>query len=150
MVQRKEGSLLTDDARFTFALFFLVGMPGWALVNALYLQLPILMSSAPEGYSIAAYLVVGVQLGNLFGFACAFFQSYCSIKVRSPYLVLALLLFTLLIDVLLALFWHQTAFLFGHLHRYCLIATLNLYLNHWLAFGYLYYLFALEGSEVFA
>eukprot|EP01127_Copromyxa_protea_P000086 TRINITY_DN10088_c0_g1_i2.p1 TRINITY_DN10088_c0_g1~~TRINITY_DN10088_c0_g1_i2.p1 ORF type:complete len:402 (-),score=51.76 TRINITY_DN10088_c0_g1_i2:83-1288(-) len=90
----------------TFFLFFLVGTPGWMLVNALYLQLPILMIDTPESYGIAAYLVVGIQFGNLLGFFCAILQSYT--KLRSPSLIIVILLFTLAVDVLLGLKWEST------------------------------------------
>lgn len=79
-------------------------------------KLPILMVETPESYSIAAYLVVGVQLGNLIGFACALLQSYT--KIRSPLLVAGILIFTLVVDVLLALKWNTTSKLFGKDRRF--------------------------------
>ena len=74
------------------------------------------MVETPESYSIAAFLVVGVQLGNLLGFACALLQSYT--KIRSPLLVAGILIFTLVVDVLIALKWNTTSELFGKERRF--------------------------------
>ena len=47
-------------------LFFLFGQASWLLVNSLFLQLPIFFSTNPEGYQIASYIALSVQIGNIF------------------------------------------------------------------------------------
>jgi hypothetical protein len=73
------------------------------------------MIDTPESYSIAAYLVVGVQVGNLLGFMCAILQSYT--KVKSTFLVVGILLLTLFVDVLISLKWEATATIAGKERR---------------------------------
>ncbi|KAL1130285.1 hypothetical protein AAG570_013223 [Ranatra chinensis] len=41
------------------------GLGGWLTVNAVYTQLPAFVDTAPEGWSLASYMAVLVQLGNL-------------------------------------------------------------------------------------
>jgi riboflavin transporter 2 len=45
------------------ALFF--GIGAWVGVNGIYVQLPLLVNSAPEGWNLPAYMVMIVQFANL-------------------------------------------------------------------------------------
>jgi len=89
-----------------FVLFFIIGAPAWLLVTGLFLQIPIFINTTPEKYDIAAFLVVGIQIGNLFGFVCAAIQSFCSISQKL--LVLVVLLFGLAVDLFIAFGSHLT------------------------------------------
>lgn len=46
-----------------FAVFF--GLGTWVGVNGIYVQLPLLVKTAPEGWSLSTYMVIVVQFANL-------------------------------------------------------------------------------------
>jgi hypothetical protein len=55
----------TSRAILVFSLFFLMGSTSWMLVNAIFLELPILMLQLPESYQLSYYLALSVQFGNI-------------------------------------------------------------------------------------
>lgn len=46
-------------------LWFIVGVAAWMTINSLFQELPLLVNKAPEGWSLASYLVLIIQAGNL-------------------------------------------------------------------------------------
>ena len=52
-------------AILVFSLFFLMGSTSWILVNAIFVELPILMLRLPESYQLSYYLALSVQFGNI-------------------------------------------------------------------------------------
>lgn len=46
-----------------FALLF--GLGTWVGVNGIYVQLPLLVNAAPEGWNLSTYMVIVVQFANL-------------------------------------------------------------------------------------
>eukprot|EP01126_Amoeba_proteus_P021767 TRINITY_DN2219_c0_g1_i13.p1 TRINITY_DN2219_c0_g1~~TRINITY_DN2219_c0_g1_i13.p1 ORF type:complete len:250 (-),score=46.94 TRINITY_DN2219_c0_g1_i13:505-1254(-) len=89
------------------------------LVNALFIEMPILIEKTPEKYSIASFLVLGVQVGNFFGFLCAFFQSY--LKFRLSSLILFILIFAIFIDLGIVFCWNITSRVAGKLSSVWLV-----------------------------
>lgn len=46
-------------------LALLFGIGAWVGVNGIYVQLPLLVNTAPEGWNLSAYMVMVVQFANL-------------------------------------------------------------------------------------
>ena len=46
-------------------LALLFGVGAWVGVNGIYVQLPLLVNTAPEGWSLPAHMVLVVQFANL-------------------------------------------------------------------------------------
>ena len=46
-------------------LAVLFGIGSWVGVNGIYVQLPLLIKSAPEGWGLPAHMVMVVQFANL-------------------------------------------------------------------------------------
>ena len=43
----------------------LFGIGAWIGINGIYVQLPLLVNTAPEGWTLPAYMVMLVQVANL-------------------------------------------------------------------------------------
>lgn len=72
---------------FVDTLAILFGMCSWLGVTSVYLQLPIIVSTAPEGWTLASYLVLTVQLGNVGSLAYILYQKYSKKKIRDDILI---------------------------------------------------------------
>lgn len=72
---------------FVDTLAILFGISSWIGVTSVYLQLPIIVSTAPESWSLPSYLVLTVQLGNIGSFAYVFYQKFSPKKIRDDLLI---------------------------------------------------------------
>lgn len=93
---------------FVDALAILFGMCSWIGVTSVYLQLPIIISTAPEGWTLASYLVLTVQLGNVGSFAYILYQKYSSKKIRDAYLIYVTLAIGCVAAIGMAFFYQVT------------------------------------------
>ena len=48
-----------------YILFILFGMGSWIAVNGLWVELPILVNEAPEGWNLPSYFVILIQIANI-------------------------------------------------------------------------------------
>ena len=62
----------------TLAIFFGVGT--WIGINSTYVQLPLLVNATPEGWSLASYIVIIIQLANIGPVLYTLLQKFCPIK----------------------------------------------------------------------
>lgn len=46
-------------------LAVMFGIAAWIGINGIYVQLPLLVNSAPEGWNLPAHMVMLVQIANL-------------------------------------------------------------------------------------
>ena len=46
-------------------LALLFGLGAWIGINGIYVQLPLLVNTSPEGWTLPAYMVMLVQIANL-------------------------------------------------------------------------------------
>eukprot|EP01122_Echinamoeba_exundans_P009541 TRINITY_DN3404_c0_g1_i1.p1 TRINITY_DN3404_c0_g1~~TRINITY_DN3404_c0_g1_i1.p1 ORF type:complete len:560 (-),score=70.47 TRINITY_DN3404_c0_g1_i1:314-1966(-) len=86
-------------------VFFIMGLTPWLLVNGVFSELPILASILPEKYSIAAFMVICIQCGNILAFTFAFTQSQKRTFIRPARVVLGVYILALIVAFLLAFFW---------------------------------------------
>ena len=56
---------LKSHPRIINFLVIIFGISAWIGVNGIYVQLPLLVARAPEGWNLAAYLVVVIQIANI-------------------------------------------------------------------------------------
>lgn len=106
-MEKKKRNLLVD------LLVTLFGISSWAGVTSAYLQLPIIVQTSPEGWTLPSYLVLTVQCANILSFSYVLYQKYSPKKINDSYLIY----FTLFIGCIAALcmaFTHQsTAYFMG-------------------------------------
>lgn len=103
----KNRSLIVD----LLAIFFGIGT--WICVNGTFLQLPLLVKTAPEFWSLPSYLSVVVQIGNLGPLIYTFLQQISRDNINESIVIYILLSTGTLSTILAAFFYDRTAILFG-------------------------------------
>ncbi|KAH8409704.1 hypothetical protein KR222_002432, partial [Zaprionus bogoriensis] len=106
------------------------GIGTWLGVNGTFIQLPLLVNEAPEGWSLPSYLSVMVQLGNLGPLLYTVCQKYSPWKLNDGWTIHAVLAVGTLSCLLTAFFYSRTAVVFGSEHSLALfILTIFTALN---------------------
>lgn len=96
------------------------GIGTWIGINGTFIQLPLLVEVAPEGWSLPSYLSVMVQIGNLGPLIYTLIQKFC--KRNDAPMIYILLATGTLSAILTAFFYSKTAILFGEEHSVALFA----------------------------
>jgi riboflavin transporter 2 len=104
------------------------GIGSWVCLAGIFLELPLLVQSLPEGWSLPSYLSVVIQLANagpiLYSVLNNLFPSVVTEK-RSIYGVLIL---GSIATLLISFFWSSTSHIFGQQRSSGLIGNVNMYL----------------------
>ncbi|CDW58361.1 Riboflavin transporter 2 [Trichuris trichiura] len=102
-----------------YLLTVLFGSCGWMTVNSVWVELPLLVNSLPEGWAIPSYLSLLVQIAIvgpiLFGLA----KKYLSNNrfIQKPMSLISLIIaIDALTSLLLSFFWHKTSPAFDQSH----------------------------------
>ncbi|XP_058063557.1 solute carrier family 52, riboflavin transporter, member 3 [Anopheles bellator] len=112
----------SNDRRFVVDLLAIVfGIGSWIGVNSVYVQLPLLVQSAPEGWNLPSFLVVTIQLGNVGPILYTATQRWRSF--RDANLIIALLLLGSGATLATAFAHDQTVVVFGEPHSVPLFIT---------------------------
>lgn len=90
------------------ALAILFGICSWIGVTSIFLQLPLIVSTAPEGWSLPSYLVLTVQMGNIGSFAYVLYQKYSPKKIDDGLLIYIALFIGCLAAICMAFFYQVT------------------------------------------
>lgn len=96
------------------ALLGLVGIAPWLLISALFSQLPIFIAETPESFTIASFIVLLTQLGNVAAAVFVFFlgrQTHWSIERKAVVCaraIFSVLLIETVASACTAAFWHTT------------------------------------------
>lgn len=93
---------------FVDLLSILFGICSWIGVTSVYLQLPLIVSTAPEGWSLPSYLVLTVQCGNIGSFAYVLYQRFSREKVRDDILIYITLVTGCVAAIGMAFFYQVT------------------------------------------
>lgn len=101
---------------FVDALTLLFGMSSWVDVTSSYLQLPLIVSTIPEGWSMPAYMTVVVQSSNIISFAYVFYQKYAPKKLNDAYLIYFTMSMGCLTAIGMAFFYQNTVTINGSEH----------------------------------
>jgi len=91
------------------------GIGSWILVNSLYTQLPLLVQSAPEGWSLPSFLSIIIQTGNLGPLLYSAWRN----KYGNQYdrlLTISLMILGIISIFLMAIFYNVTSIIFGQPH----------------------------------
>ncbi|KAM7364333.1 riboflavin transporter [Cochliomyia hominivorax] len=96
------------------------GIGTWIGINGTFIQLPLLVEVAPEGWSLPSYLSVMVQIGNLGPLAYTLIQKFS--KHNDAHMIYGLLITGTLSAILTAFFYNRTALFFGADHSVALFA----------------------------
>ena len=91
------------------AIFFGVGT--WIGINSTYVQLPLLVNVQPEGWNLASYIVIIIQVGNLGPVLYTLLQKFC--PIRDSFIIYLLLAIGVGAGFGMAFMHTQTAVIFG-------------------------------------
>lgn len=89
-----------------FAVLFGIGT--WIGINSTYLQLPLLVASAPEGWALPSFIVIIIQLANIGPILYTIIQKYSPRKMNDSYLIYGLYLIGIVGALLMAMFFDKT------------------------------------------
>ncbi|KFD48068.1 hypothetical protein M514_11088 [Trichuris suis] len=117
---RTEAQVVGGKPWFKFYLLtVLFGSCGWMTVNSVWVELPLLVNSLPEGWAIPSYLSLLVQVAIvgpiLFGLAKKYLSNSRLIQRRMS-LVSVIIGIDALTSLLLSFFWHKTCLAFDQSH----------------------------------
>ncbi|XP_030370555.1 solute carrier family 52, riboflavin transporter, member 3-A isoform X2 [Scaptodrosophila lebanonensis] len=110
----KKHSLIVD----LLSIFFGIGT--WLVVNGSFIQLPLLVEDAPEGWSLPSYLSVMVQIGNLGPLLYTVIQKFSPHKLNDGLTIHGVLLIGTTSCLLTAFFYNKTANVAGSEHSLAL------------------------------
>lgn len=91
------------------SIFF--GIGSWIGINSIFLQLPLFVETAPEGWSLPSYIVVIIQIGNIGPIIYTLLQKMLSHKIRDAYIIYIILLIGTISSLLTAFLYNHTAFI---------------------------------------
>ncbi|XP_017876231.1 solute carrier family 52, riboflavin transporter, member 3-A-like [Ceratina calcarata] len=103
------------------ALFF--GLGAWVGVNGVYVQLPLLVNNAPEGWSLPAHMVMLVQFANLGPILYTLYIKY-SKWACDKYITYVVLASGALSTFTLAFVYNKTSIIFGNEHSTALLSLM--------------------------
>lgn len=104
-------------------LAILFGIGSWIGVNSVYLQLPLFVAHAPEGWSLPSYLVIVIQLANIGPLAYTIVQKYSKHKLNDSHIIYALYLIGLLATICMIALYKEVVFVAGEKRSVALFAT---------------------------
>lgn len=106
----------------TFILVICFGIGAWVEINGLWVELPVIVQSIPEGWSLPSYLTVMIQIGNIGPLAFTIFNLYYAKKVNEVTVSYLIILLGIASCAMLALFWRETAYIAGAERSIALLA----------------------------
>lgn len=98
------------------ALAILFGISSWIGVNSSYLQVPLLVSTLPEGLSLASHMTVAVQSSNIVSFAYIAYQKFSPVKMKDGHLIVITMMIGCATAIGMAFFYGNTVKINGTDH----------------------------------
>lgn len=92
------------------------GLGSWVAVNGLWVELPLIVNTLPEGWELPSYLTVIIQLANLGPLLVTLMHKLCPGRLKEQVVIYSILSIGILSCILLAFFWDRTMIVAGALH----------------------------------
>lgn len=102
----------------------LLGTGAWVAINGVWVELPLLVSEAPEGWLLPSYLTVIIQLANGGPLAVTLLHRFLPGWLHEVGLIYALIALGSLACLLLAFFWRETSMVGGSPHSTALLCLI--------------------------
>ncbi|GAB0092323.1 solute carrier family 52, riboflavin transporter, member 3-A [Sergentomyia squamirostris] len=106
-------SFLRDRKIFVDFLAILFGIGSWIGINSTFVQFPLLVASAPEGWDLPSFIVVIIQLGNLGPLAYTLVQKYSPRKILDANVIYGVLAVGCLAALTMCFVYDITAYIGG-------------------------------------
>ena len=111
-----------DVSWSVYLLVVLFGVGSWVAVNGIWVELPVLVQHAPEGWKLPSIFAVVIQIANIGPVFHTVFNAFFPGKVRDKWVIYIILLFGVISCGLLGFFWKETGYIGGKEHSVALIA----------------------------
>ncbi|KAG7216017.1 hypothetical protein INR49_003539 [Caranx melampygus] len=92
------------------------GLGSWVAVNGLWVELPLIVNTLPEGWELPSYLTVIIQLANLGPLLVTLMHKLCPGRLKEHVVIYSILSIGILSCILLAFFWDKTTIVAGASH----------------------------------
>lgn len=92
------------------------GLGSWVAVNGLWVELPLIVNTLPEGWELPSYLTVIIQLANLGPLLVTLMHRICPGRLKEHVVIYSILSIGIVACVLLVFFWDRTTFISGTEH----------------------------------
>lgn len=92
------------------------GLGSWVAVNGLWVELPLIVNTLPEGWELPSYLTVIIQLANLGPLLVTLMHKLCPGRLKERVVIYSILSIGVLSCILLAFFWDRTTIVAGAPH----------------------------------
>lgn len=92
------------------------GLGSWVAVNGLWVELPLIVNTLPEGWELPSYLTVIIQLANLGPLLVTLTHKLCPGRLKERIVICFILSIGIVSCVLLAFFWDKTTIVAGASH----------------------------------
>ncbi|XP_010730356.2 solute carrier family 52, riboflavin transporter, member 3-A [Larimichthys crocea] len=89
------------------------GLGSWVAVNGLWVELPLIVNTLPEGWELPSYLTVIIQLANLGPLLVTLMHKLCPGRLKEKVVIYSILSIGIVSCVLLAFFWDKTTIVAG-------------------------------------
>lgn len=106
---------------FVDALTILFGISSWIGVTSVFLQLPLLVSTAPEGWNLPSSMAITVQTANIGSFAYVLYQKYSPKKLNDGLLIYVTLIIGCIAAICMSFFYQHTVEINGTHHSVALL-----------------------------
>jgi Protein of unknown function (DUF1011). len=97
-------------------LVILFGISAWVSINGMYVQLPLMVQSQPEGWNLPSYLSVIIQMGNVGPILYSISQKLFPRRVNDSWLIYVILILGTSASLMMALFYYETSLVSGSEH----------------------------------
>ena len=109
-----------------YVLVVLLGMGSWVAVNGLWVELPLLVGPAPEGWSLPSYIIIIAQLANLGPLAYTLLNKLVPNRVNEKHGVYFIVTVGAAACLMLVFLWKETSWIGGVKHSTGLIVSVFL------------------------
>lgn len=92
------------------------GLGSWVAVNGLWVELPLIVNTLPEGWDLPSYLTVIIQLANLGPLLVTLMHKFCPGNLKERVVIYCILSIGIVACILLAFFWEKTTIVAGEPH----------------------------------
>lgn len=98
------------------------GTGSWVAINGLFVELPILVQHAPEGWNLPSYIIVIIQLANIGPLIYTIGNKLAPDIVRETTVTHIIIIMAAISSLLLAVFWKDTSVVGGSNHSTALFS----------------------------
>ncbi|XP_070695851.1 solute carrier family 52, riboflavin transporter, member 3-A [Pempheris klunzingeri] len=92
------------------------GLGSWVAVNGLWVELPLIVNTLPEGWELPSALTVIIQLANLGPLLVTLMHKLCPGRCKERAVIYSILSIGVISCILLAFFWDKTTIVAGASH----------------------------------